>query len=218
VARRIVGPNPESDMNLIDLSHVLETGMAVYPGDPVVPRIDRLSEHGVETHQSSAFACGCHAGTHIDLPLHFLAGKPSLEALAPERFIGAARVLDAPEGAIPATLLDGIDPAGLDFVLFRTGWARHWGTPRYYDGWPYLTHAAARRLADMGLKGVGLDTPSIDPAHDQTAHALLAAADLINVENLANLEALPAGRFEFQALPLRLSGAEASPVRALARI
>jgi kynurenine formamidase len=204
-------------MKLIDLSHVLETGMAVYPGDPVSPRIQRLSDHGAGSHRSSALDTGCHAGTHIDLPLHFLAGEPALEAFPAERCVGTAVVVDAPAGAAPPSVLDGVDPAGLDFVLLRTGWSRHWGTPRYYADWPHLAPATARRLAAMSLKGVGLDTPSIDPFGEETAHRLLAAAGLINIENLANLAALPAGRFELLVLPLRLSGAEASPVRAVAR-
>jgi len=203
-------------MDVIDLSHILRTGMAVYPGDETVPRIDRLSEHGEGKHQSSALAMGCHTGTHVDLPLHFRAGEPALEAFPPAGCAGRARVLDAPAGRIPADALDGADLADLDFVLLRTGWERHWGTPRYYDGWPWLDPDLADRLADAGLRGVGLDSPSIDPLGGSTVHERLAAAGLINVENLANLDRLPDGPFLFAAFPLRLEGAEASPVRAVA--
>ncbi|MBA4377307.1 MAG: hypothetical protein C0395_01385 [Gemmatimonas sp.] len=71
-------------------------------------------------------------------------------------------------------------------------------------------------MAEAGLKGVGLDSPSIDPFGVETAHLILAEAGLINIENLAALDRLPAGPFRFAALPLRLAGAEASPVRAVA--
>lgn len=203
-------------MRLVDLTHVITSGMAVYPGDPTVPQIVRESSHGPDTHQSSSLRTGCHAGTHIDLPLHFRAGEPDLAAYPPERCLGRAVAVDAPAGAVDADAFAGLDLADVDFVLVRTGWEDRWGTPAYYDGWPYLTAAAARLLAGAGLLGVGLDSPSVDPHGVTVAHDLLAAAGMINVENLANLAALPASGFRFLALPLRLDGAEASPVRAVA--
>jgi len=203
-------------MRLVDLSHVLRSGMAVYPGDPTVPQIVRESSHGPDTHQSSSLRTGCHAGTHIDLPLHFKAGEPDLAAFPLERCQGVGIVVDAAPGAVDADAFAGHDLAAADFVLVRTGWESRWGAPDYYDGWPWLTAAAARALADAGLKGVGLDSPSVDPHGITDAHDILAAAGLLNVENLANLAALPAAGFRFLALPLRLDGAEASPVRACA--
>ncbi|HPF34452.1 MAG TPA: cyclase family protein [Candidatus Krumholzibacteria bacterium] len=203
-------------MRLIDLSHVIRSGMPVYPGDPTVPQIVRESSHGPDTHQSSSLRTGCHVGTHIDLPLHFKAGEADLSAFPAERCQGRGVVVDAAPGAVDADVFAGLDLADVDFVLVRTGWESRWGTPAYYADWSHLTPDAARLLAAAGLKGVGLDSPSVDPFHATDAHDILAAAGLINVENLANLGALPADGFRFLALPLRLDGAEASPVRAVA--
>jgi len=200
---------------VIDLSHVLSTGMDRYPGDDEVRIIPVLS-HAEDGHQSSRLDMGCHVGTHIDTPLHFRDGEPGLDALPPSACMGAASVLDAPQGAIPAEILAGVDLGPLDFLILRTGWERHWGTPQYYADWPYLAPGTAELLATAGLKGVGLDTPSLDPRDGRFAHDLFAAAGMINVENLANLGSLPVGLFEFQALPLKIAGAEASPVRAIA--
>jgi kynurenine formamidase len=205
-------------MTIIDLSHVLRTGMAVYPGDPSVPTITRLAEHGPSSHQSSALEAGCHAGTHIDLPLHFKDGEQALEAYPLDRCWGRAVVVDAPAGEIGPDTLDGVDLAAADFVIFRTGWESRWGTPDYYADWPWLAADTARRLAAAGLKGVGIDGPSIDTAIDQTAHVVLAAAGFVNIENMANLGALPSQPFTLLILPLKLEGAEASPVRAAALI
>jgi len=205
-------------MQVIDLSHTLRTDMAVYPGDETVPAIRRLSEHGDGRHQSSALVAGCHAGTHIDLPLHFKAGEPSLEAYPLEGCIGRARVFTVPQGRIPADALAGADLSGVCFVLLRTGWERHWGTSAYYRDWPWLEPGLAELLAGAGLRGVGLDSPSIDPLDGEVSHGILAAAGLINIENLANLDRLPDEDFLFAALPLKLEGAEASPVRAVALI
>lgn len=205
-------------MRLIDLSHLVTTGMAVYPGDQIIPVIDRLASHGPESHQVSAIRMGCHAGTHIDLPLHFLAGEPGLDTFPLSRCFGRCLVIDAPAGEIPPQALDGADLDAADFVVFRTGWESHWGTPRYYDSWSWLAEGTAQRLAVAGLMGVGLDSPSIDPFGVATAHGILAAAGCLNIENLANLGELPRSGFHLLVLPLKLDGAEASPVRAAALI
>jgi arylformamidase len=212
-------------MPIIDLSHALRDGMPVYPGDEA-PRIRHQATHAVDGHLASVLALSCHAGTHVDAPAHFLAGQPGLEAMAADRFQGTAVVVDAPAtdppGPLGRTALAARGPdglVGLDFVLLRTGWERHWGTTRYYAEWPWLDPGLARDLAGAGLKGVGIDGPSVDPRDGTVAHEILAAAGLVNVENLANLAALPAGRpFSFWALPLRLTGCEGSPVRAVAVI
>jgi arylformamidase len=206
-------------MHLLDLSHTLVDGMAAFPGD-ASPRLVRTQSHETDGAMVTVLELGAHCGTHVDVPLHFRAGERGLEALPLARFHGPARVVraDATDepGEIPLAVLDGVDLAGLDFLLLRTGWERHWGTPRYYDGWPSLAPGLARALSAAGLKGVGLDTPGADPLHGREAHDLFAAAAMINIENLAHLGELPDGPFELLALPLKLSGTEASPVRAVA--
>ena len=207
-------------MRLVDLSHPIIPGMPQWPGDKVPLRVVRLCDHGSGPCRSSRFEMGCHVGTHVDAPGHFLAGAPGVDEMAPERFFGPALVLrpgpgTAP-GPLPVTLLDGVDLQGIDFVLLDTGWARHWGTPAYYQDWPWLSADLARGLAAAGLKGVGLDTPSLDGLNGRAAHDLCAAAGLVNLENLASLAGLPVRGFRVLALPLPLAGAEASPVRAVA--
>lgn len=207
-------------MRLIDLSHPIVTGMPQWPGDAQPLRVVRCSEHGPQSCESSRLELGCHAGTHLDAPRHFLAGAPGVDELPLERFAGPGLVLrPAPApgpGPLPASLLDGVDLGGLDFVLVETGWSRHWGQPRYYEEWPYLSAALAGRLAAAGLKGVGLDTPSLDAFDGRAAHDLCARAGLVNLENLANLASLPARGFRVLALPLKLAATEASPIRAAA--
>jgi kynurenine formamidase len=207
-------------MKIIDLSHTIRTGMTQFPGDGPGPRVLKLYDHARHGFQYSALELSCHLGTHIDTPLHFLAGQPGLEAIDLDRFFGKARVLDLPCGDVPEgmppAVLGGIDLASVDFLLFRTGWERHWGTPRYYETWPFLSEALCLRLAESKLKGVGLDAPGIDSPEGRFAHDLLAAAGMINVENLANLGQLPDETFDLVVFPLKLAGAEASPVRAAA--
>ena len=109
---------------------------------------------------------------------------------------------------------------GAEFVLLRTGWSARWGREDYFRGFPCLTGEAARWLVEHGVRGFGVDTCSVDPP-DSTAlpvhHALLGGQVLI-VENLTNLEALPEGSFPFLALPLPLHDADGGPVRAVAMV
>lgn len=207
-------------MKLIDLSHTIVSDMPQWPGDGQPLSIHRHSMHGPDSHMSSSMEIGCHVGTHIDAPLHFLAGQQGVDRLPLDLFVGEGLVIRTGDGASPRPLgieeCRGIDLGPVDFVLFDTGWDRYWGTERYYREWSYLTPELAEFLAGAGLKGVGLDTPSLDPYDGQAAHDICAPAGMINLENLANLDALPREGFTLFALPLKLEGTEASPVRAVA--
>lgn len=211
-------------MTWIDLSHTIVSDMPQWRSDRQPLKLHRRSLHGQGNHMSSALEIGCHVGTHIDGPLHFLAGAPGVDRMPLERFAGPALVLDvrdpatglAEPRALEATVLAGQDPGAVDFVLFLTGWDRWWGQERYYQEWPWLSPELAERLAGAGLKGVGLDTPSLDDFNGRAAHDLCAAAGMINIENLTGLDRLPARGAVFQALPLKLDATEASPVRAAA--
>jgi len=205
---------------LIDLSHTIVSDMAQWPGDKQPLKLHRHSLHGPDSHLSSSLEFGCHVGTHIDAPLHFLAGQPGLAELPLDRFWGAAVVIRCGDGSetgpLGAELLDDLALKDVDFVLFDTGWAQHWGSELYYRRWSYLSPELAQRLTTLQLKGVGLDTPSLDHCGGQVAHDICAPAGLINIENLANLRALPDRGFGLQVMPLKLDGTEASPVRAVA--
>ncbi len=207
-------------MQLIDLSHTISSGMDQYPGDPRPVRLVREAEHGKDPWMATVLELGCHVGTHIDAPLHFRADGAAVDALPLAACAGRARVVDVrawvaqrmiPDAAVPA---DGA--RDVEFLLLRTGWDDHWGTPRYYDEWPYLEPALVARLAGAGLRGIGLDTPSLDPLGGDQAHVVAAAHGMINLENVTNLATLPGTPFLLLALPLKLAGTEASPVRAVA--
>ena len=211
-------------MAWIDLSHTIISGMPQWRGDNQPLQLHRRSEHGPDSHMSSSLELGCHVGTHIDAPLHFLAGQPGLDEVPVDRFFGPALVVDvrtgrgepAAAGPLGPEILANRDLAGIDFVLLLTGWDRHWGQPLYYREWPWLSADLAKVLAAAGLKGVGLDTPSLDDFQGHEAHDICAAAGMINIENLTGLDRLPGSGSLFQALPLKLQGTEASPVRAVA--
>lgn len=208
-------------MNVIDLSHRLEPDMPVYPGDDpaLITRPRTHEEHGFSaTHLN----LGAHAGTHMDAPLHMLSDGPGVDWFEAAHFVGRAAVLDvsaagqylgAEELAEASALVT--DAGGLDFLLLRTGWDRHWNTPAYWKDWPELTRTAARLLTGLDLRGMGMDTPSPDGLNATEAHLSLFRAGMVVVENLCNLDALPEEPFTFSCLPLNIAGADGAPCRAV---
>ncbi|ACM56609.1 cyclase family protein [Halorubrum lacusprofundi] len=217
-----------------DLSRPIETGMPTYPGDPDVTLAPDAT-HEEDGYATSELRTGTHAGTHVDAPRHTLPEGESIDERAVGEFAFDARLVDLrplePREAITAEELpepNVLDPA-VDLLVFRTGWAAHWGTDRYRDH-PYLTAGAARRCQKLGV-GVGLDTFGPDPTppgsakttgpsretepEGTPAHDALLSDSLPIVENLCGLDGLPAG-FRLYAFPLRLRGADGSPVRAVA--
>ena len=208
-------------MRMIDLSQPLHEGMPVYPGTPapVFSTVTTVENHG---YRVKKIAMNTHVGTHMDAPAHMLADGKTLDALPLAQFVGRAAVLDVRNCAGGVIGLGELQAqkellAQADFVLFWTGWSRYWGQEQYLRQYPILTAEAASYLGKCQLKGVGIDAISFD-AIDSKAfeiHQQLLAQELVLIENLTRLEEVQRGA-NFFALPLPLSEADGSPVRAFA--
>jgi kynurenine formamidase len=208
------------DRTLIDLSHPLRAGMPVFPQDPevVVEPAGALAPWRV-----TRLGLGTHSGTHIDAASHFVPGGTTIDRYPLERFVLPAYVVPVeaaagePVGWPPlAAVLPG-DLAGVA-VLLHTGWDRHWGDAEAVRH-PYLGADAASALVAAGVTLVGIDALNVDATEGGTthAHAALLGADVLIVENLTGLGALMPGRpYTCAFVPLRLEGADGSPVRAYA--
>ena len=223
-AGRSALPGPDKRrkyMKIIDLTHLIEPGMPVYPGteSPVFSYPFNLDKDGfVET----GISMMSHTGTHMDAPGHIIAGGITLDRMPVSMFHGQGICIDAASGQKVITAGDlapyeAMMPA-VDFVLFRTGWSRLWGNPGYFEGYPVLSREAAHRLNDFKLKGIGFDTISADAAGemDLAIHQILLGTDRVILENLTRLEELPRTGFSIACFPLHFSGADGSPVRAVA--
>ena len=204
-------------MRVYDLTHTVRTGMPVYPGTEP-PSIRPASSFERDGYRESALAFWSHVGTHMDAPAHLFADGETLDRLPPERFMGPAALLDCRgEETVSPEMVETLPLADLRFVILRTGWEARFGDPSYYEGFPVLTAPAARRLAQAGLYGVGVDAISVDPVGvPLEIHRILLGAGMVNIENLCHLDALPP-RFELFALPLRFENADGAPARVLAR-
>lgn len=208
-------------MRTVDLTHVVKPGMTVFPGTepPVFEVGSTIEAEGFEEKKITLFS---HTGTHMDAPAHIIPGARKLDQFPIEKFSGQACVVDVSDdaGKIGVGVLKARAEAILasDFVILRSGWSRHWDSERYFRDFPVLEPEAAQWLVDAEIKGVGIDMISVDEVDstDFAVHNILLGADLVIIENLTNLEALPDSAFSFYCFPLRIEHADGSPVRAVA--
>lgn len=212
---------------VVDLSHPVDEGTQVYPGDPAVSLSPATTIAG-EGFNVLHVRMGSQTGTHVDAPYHFLVDGARIDELDLALFCGAAVVVDLRgTTARQAIGWDSLQPyadalAPGRLLVLHTGWDRYWGTDTYFDH-PYLDAEAAARVVAAGVRTVALDTLSLDetvlegpqPAGFAAHHAVLGAGGVI-AENLTNIAAVDFPDPVLSILPLRLTGADGAPVRAVA--
>jgi len=220
----------DAEAEFVDLSHTIEHGLVTYKGLPAPIICDYLSREasreiyapGTEF-QVGKIEMVTNTGTYLDCPFHRYADGKDLSQVA----IEATTDIDAIVVRAPHTLARAI---GVDAfrdkeirgraVLVHTGWDAHWNTPRYYEGGPFLTAEAALYLRDCGVKLVGIDAHNIDDTRgrERPVHTILLGAEILIVEHMCNLGALPDEGFVFSATPPKFKGAGTFPVRAMAKL
>ncbi|WP_376794750.1 cyclase family protein [Thermogemmatispora sp.] len=208
-------------MQFIDLSHAIEQGMTVFPGDPE-PGFEAVATE--PPWQVTRLMLGTHTGTHIDAASHLVPEGKTITQYPPERFLLTGIVVPVEgRGEDEPITAEALQPhlqalpAG-GAVLLRTGWDLYWKSERYLRH-PYLSPEAARLLVEAGASLVGIDALSVDSSVQGTqhAHATLLGSDVLIVENLARLDRLISGVvYQYSFLPLPLRGLDGSPIRALA--
>ena len=210
-------------MKTIDLTHMISNDMPVYPGDEP-PQIKAVGSIETDGFHESRIALSSHTGTHVDAPAHILPYSPFLDRIPLDCFIGRCSMIDLTALTMPAVHLADLNPheflfQNSEFVLLHTGWSRFWGQDKYFRGFPVLSIEAALWVHSFNLKGLGIDTPSIDEVNstDFPIHKILLERLLI-VENLTNLDKLPRTGFTFSCFPLKMEKVDGSPVRAVAII
>jgi len=214
----------------VDLSHTIEHGLVTYKGLPAPVVCDYLSREASREKYApgTEFQIGriemvTNTGTYLDCPFHRYADGKDLSEIA----IAAMTDLDAIVVRAPHAPTQAIGPEAFRdreirgrAVLVHTGWNVHWNTPQYYEGGPFLTAEAARYLRDCGVKLVGIDAHNIDDTRggERPVHSILLGAEILIVEHLCNLGALPDEGFVFSATPPKFKGAGTFPVRAMAKL
>jgi arylformamidase len=167
----------------------------------------------------SAITSSPHVGTHADAPLHVRDGWPAADALALDAFIGRAVVCSVSADLEWVTLDDlrTLPAAGaIERLLLRTGCTIAGGI--FPAAWPCLAPETVRTLVDRGLRLLGVDAPSVDPRESKSldVHQRLFESGANILENL-DLRDVADGEYELVALPLKVAGVDAAPVRAALR-
>lgn len=190
------------------------------------------------------FSAAEHGGTHVDAPIHFVEGRKTVDQLPVDQMIGPVVVIDVSEKArtnrdyqvTPADFIaweskyGELAPGVL--VLINTGSSQFWPEREKYMGTKNRGDAAVSELHFPGLgpeaatwlvknrsvKAVGIDTPSIDYGQSThfESHRILFAKDIPALENVANLDELPATGATLVALPMKIEGGSGAPTRIVA--
>lgn len=205
-------------MKIWDISQLLHAGTPMWPGDApfVLKRTATISDTCPVN--VGAIETPLHAGTHGDAPFHYDDEGLASADTDLAAYLGPCVVVDArhARGRIEIADVNWPSLAGAERVLFRT-----------YDRFPHdawdsaFTAIAPDVIAGLRASGVvlvGTDAPSLDPETSKTldAHHEVKAGNMRILEGLV-LDHVPFGRYELIALPLRIAGADASPVRAILR-
>ena len=204
-------------MKIHDITRPLHAVLAPWPGDtPFDYRLTWRMDAGASVNVG-AVTMGTHNGTHADAPYHFLPDGARIDALDPAIYVGPAMLVDVSRAGwtIGRRALADL-PAGVSRLLLRTGaWPD--GT-RFPERIPTLAPDVPAWLGAQGVRLLGLDIPSVDDieSQDLPIHHALAAAGVHILESL-DLSGVPVGQYELVALPLRVVGGDAAPVRAVLR-
>ena len=206
---------------LIDISVPLRNGMVHWPGDPPL-RIRRVKQIGRAGSSSSLshLSMGAHTGTHMDAPAHFLRGRRPIDRLPLEAVVGSARVIEIRDPRVIRVeeLRSQRIRRGERLLLKTRNSARCWRTRSFVEDFVHLTGESALYLAALRLRCLGVDYLSVGGYKKDGAavHRALLGAGIWIIEGL-DLSSARAGNYELICLPLKISGGDGAPARAVLR-
>ena len=221
-------------MHIIDLTLELADGMQTHPAHARCVVME-FSSHALSAPRfrppcggfaSRILMFSDHIGTHVDSPFHFIPTGGTIESIPLDRLVGPAICLDvsnkAPDQPITPSMLEAAERrAGASVqrgdILLMRAWPGH-HTDDGFLKCAGLNREAAEWAAARQIKALGCDLASPDDPRDLTrpVHMILLGQGILIMEHVAHLETLPAPRFQFVGVPLRIRGATGSPIRAMA--
>jgi kynurenine formamidase len=241
------GPPDSKAQQIVDLSHAFGPKTLYWPTSPTRFVLEKLASGQTEGGYFYAANSICtpeHGGTHLDAPLHFSERGRSTADIPLEQLVAPAVVIDVADKAAKNRdyLLSAQDVLAFEkqhgriprgaIVLLETGWSRHWPDAKAYLGddtpgdasklsFPsYGIDAAKQLIEQRGVAALGIDTASIDSGKstDFPVHRMAGATNVPGLENLTNLDRLPARGATVVALPMKIEGGSGGPLRAIALI
>lgn len=202
-------------MQIIDISMTIRENMPVFKNKadrrPLIWMAGGSKHQGVH---ETRMDIDLHTGTHMDSPKHMVEGGESIDRIDLSKTIGECRVLDLTDvqDCIREADLAKHDIRQGEFVLLKT---KNSFEERYNEAFIWLDPSGAEYLKVAGVSGVGIDALRIEKEQKrQDTHKILFGSGIVILEGLRLKEA-DAGVYNLYALPLKIQGAEASPVRAV---
>ncbi|MDM5433638.1 arylformamidase [Bacillus hominis] len=201
----------------IDISQPLNNDIATWPGDTPFSYEVSWSKEDSGSVNVGKLTMSIHTGTHIDAPFHFDNDGKKVLDLDIHVYVGAARVIDVSGmESIGKKELENFNLEGVERLLLRT--SSHGKANEFPEVIPHLRADIAPFLSGKGIRLIGVDVPSVDPLDDKelAAHHQLFKHGIHILENVV-LDHVTDGDYELIALPLALTDADGSPVRAVIR-
>jgi arylformamidase len=211
-------------MRIYDVTVPISRETPTYPGDPGIEIQPWAALARGDAANVTLLHFGAHTATHVDAPAHFIEGAPKIDAMPLDALIGAARVVEISQDvrAIDASTLLACDLDGASRILFKTRNSAFWDNTAggFRTDFTYIAPDAARALAEMGVRLVGIDYLSVEkfqPERFETHTALLSRGVVI-IEGL-DLREVAAGDYELICLPLKIASGsgDGAPARAVLR-
>lgn len=203
-------------MKIYDISVPLNNKTVVYPGN--VP-LEVSVHHEMPEHTThlSKIVMGSHVGTHVDAPAHAIAGAITLDQIPLGVFVGPCKVLDCTQSVGSVKVADlGVYPIVKgDRILIKTKNSER-GFESFYNDYVYLDGDAAEYLAHLEIALFGIDYFSVKQkgSKDQRPHTALLSNNIPIIEGL-DLCNVPAGNYNLICLPLKFTGIDGAPARAI---
>lgn len=201
---------------LVDISPTISEKIAVFPGDQAFTHSVSMSFEQGHHLTLSSFKSTVHLGAHTDAPNHYSAEGRDMAARDLDFYLGPCQVITVAKDVKSITRDDLSEAITQARVLFRT---LSFPDPNEWrDDFTSVSHELIEELARQGVRLIGIDTPSIDPATSKNldAHKAIAKNDMAILEGIV-LDHVEDGVYELIALPLKIEKADASPVRAVLR-
>lgn len=198
---------------IYDISPAITTALKVFPGDTPPSREVLLDMSRGDPLTLSTWKSTVHVGAHADAPSHYGLDGRTIDQQPLELYCGPCRVIHVDGGPVTPEMVPDVDT---DRLLIATG--SYPDPTNWTNDFAALSPELVDYLGRHGVRLVGVDTPSVDPADSKElpAHHRFLANDIAIIEGLV-LADVPAGVYELIALPLNLAGFDASPVRAILR-
>lgn len=202
---------------LYDISPLLSPDLAVWPGDTPLSREILCDMSRGDNITLSTLRATVHLGAHADGPNHYGKDAPSIESRPLDHYLGVCQVIRVDVARGQRITSDRVRmKIEAPRILFATGTCPD--SEAWNEDFAALEPSLVDRLHAQGVITIGIDTPSVDLFHSKAleAHQRFLAHNMAILEGLV-LKDVPNGTYELIALPLKLAGFDASPVRAILR-